>query len=119
MKFGLTGMLAVAALSLVLSGCGQKSQTRNNTVVSPAPIASASYGRHHRRGQNAVPAGSLAPAPVSLNCGNSTPVWVNTRTHVYHVQGDPYYGRTVHGKYECENQAQQEGDRRSGAVRTQ
>lgn len=47
------------------------------------------------------------------NCGAVQAVWVNTKTHVYHEPGDPYYGRTGNGKYMCPSAAKAEGDRRS------
>lgn len=39
------------------------------------------------------------------------PVWVNTRSSVYHYRGMRWYGRTKEGKYICEKDAQAEGDR--------
>ncbi|WP_231289878.1 hypothetical protein [Komagataeibacter europaeus] len=41
-------------------------------------------------------------------------VWVNQNTGVYHLPGDRWYGRTKHGAYACERQAEAEGDHRSG-----
>ena len=37
-------------------------------------------------------------------------VWVNTNSHVYHLQGSKYYGNTKEGKYECKTAADTEGD---------
>jgi hypothetical protein len=40
-------------------------------------------------------------------------VWVNTATKVYHREGDPYYGKTKHGKYMTEEEAIKAGYRAS------
>ncbi len=50
-------------------------------------------------------------APAGLSCPGDRPVWVNTRSGVYHYQGERYYGSTKEGKFECESQAKREGDR--------
>lgn len=39
------------------------------------------------------------------------PVWVNTKTSVYHYQGMRWYGNTKYGKYACEKDAVAEGRR--------
>ena len=38
-------------------------------------------------------------------------VWVNTRTNIYHLEGERRYGRTKHGQFECEKAAKAEDDR--------
>ncbi|AQU86227.1 hypothetical protein B0W47_00755 [Komagataeibacter nataicola] len=64
----------------------------------------------------------LAPAAVHAYTPGSSqtepscpkgdrPVWVNTRTSVYHYRGMRWYGHTKSGKYICEKDAQAEGDR--------
>ena len=50
-------------------------------------------------------------APPGLSCTGDRPVWVNTRSGVYHYAGERYYGSTKEGKFTCERQARQEGDR--------
>ena len=43
---------------------------------------------------------------TNVRCSPSNPkVWVNTQTHVYHMQGDKYYGNTAHGVYMCKRSA--------------
>jgi len=37
-------------------------------------------------------------------------VWVNTSSHVYHMEGSRWYGKTRHGKYMSEEDAISEGD---------
>ena len=45
-------------------------------------------------------AAGQAPIPAGLTCKTQI-VWVNLSTHVYHEQGDPWYGRTKNGAYMC------------------
>lgn len=52
------------------------------------------------------------------NCGAVKAVWVNTKTKVYHEQGDPMYGHTKHGKYMCPSQATKEGYHAAGGRRS-
>ncbi len=99
-------MLAALALSLVACGGGRKAST---TAASPvASPASAMY----KHAKTAGVTGTAQPVP-SMNCGGSEPVWVNERSHVFHLAGDPYYGRTKHGKYMCERDAAKAGYRPS------
>jgi hypothetical protein len=48
---------------------------------------------------------------ANISCPGDRVVWVNTRSHVYHFQGETWFGHTKHGRFECEKQAQGEGDR--------
>ena len=48
---------------------------------------------------------------AGLSCPNDKVVWVNTRSGVYHYQGERYFGSTKQGKFICEKEALHEGDR--------
>ena len=45
------------------------------------------------------------------HCPNDTVVWVNTKTGVYHLRGERWYGATKDGAYVCRKEADAEGDR--------
>jgi len=100
MHVGVRTALALA-LILPLAACGGGKKTTDTTTVNE-PASKAKNAPLY--------AGDTAPKP---NCGAVQPVWVNTKTHVYHEPGDPYYGRTSNGKYMCPSAAKAEGDRRS------
>ncbi len=46
-----------------------------------------------------------------ISCPADHIVWVNTRTGIYHLKGERWFGRTKSGLFECEKAAQAEGDR--------
>jgi hypothetical protein len=81
-------------------------------TVSAPPTGSANRA--------AAPASTPAPSSSSRETSatqapapGSGMVWVNTKTKVYHKEGDPFYGKTKQGKYMTEQEAQQAGYRAS------
>ncbi len=59
----------------------------------------------------AAPPGSAPTMATPAPGGGPGQVWVNTRSHVYHCQGDRYYGNTARGGYMTEQAARAAGDR--------
>jgi hypothetical protein len=49
--------------------------------------------------------------PPGMTCPGDRIVWVNTRSGVYHYQGERYFGSTRQGEFLCEKEARREGDR--------
>jgi len=45
------------------------------------------------------------------HCPKDSVVWVNTKTGVYHLKGERWYGATKQGAYVCRKEADAEGDR--------
>ncbi len=68
--------------------------------------------------ENAVASTTSGEKPRATKAADRTnsetcnQVWVNTATHVYHVQGSFWYGATAHGTYMCEADAKRAGSTR-------
>ena len=45
------------------------------------------------------------------HCPHDEGVWVNTKTGIYHLKGERWYGATKDGAYVCRKEADSEGDR--------
>jgi hypothetical protein len=45
------------------------------------------------------------------HCPADIVVWLNTRSGIYHLKGERWYGRTKHGAYVCKKEADAAGDR--------
>lgn len=97
--------LAVAAAIISLTACGGGGK-KNAAAASSSPAAAGGYTQTKA---GAAGTGAVEPVPAGMNCGGTQPVWVNERSHVFHLAGDPYYGRTKHGKYMCERDAARAG----------
>jgi len=95
---------------------------RPMVTVRPAPAAADA--RNSTSGKVASPSESpAASSPKSTNKtataapvtqaegGGSGKVWVNTKSGVYHKQGDKWYGKTKQGKYMTEDEAVKAGYR--------
>jgi hypothetical protein len=51
------------------------------------------------------------PGDAQQHCPNDTVVWVNTRSGIYHMPGQRWYGNTEEGDYMCQQDADSAGDR--------
>jgi len=69
---------------------------------------SASGSSHTAEPSSALP---QSDKPAAAPPAGSGMVWVNLDSKVYHREGDPWYGKTKHGKYMTEPEAQKEGYR--------
>jgi hypothetical protein len=45
------------------------------------------------------------------HCPSDQVVWANLPTHIYHLRGQRWYGRTKSGAYVCEKEAEANGYR--------
>lgn len=78
-------------------------------AIAVIPAQAAPAGAQASPGRTAG-VGTQATSGAVPACPGDRAVWVNERSRAYHVQGDPLFGRTRHGKYACEAAAKAEGD---------
>ena len=95
--------ILIAACAL-LSACGTTCRDTSN-FASSANVSSADDSDE----DNAVDHSD--EANVQQSCASDTVVWVNKSSGVYHMPGERWYGATAHGKYMCQADADDEGDR--------
>jgi DNA uptake protein ComE-like DNA-binding protein len=85
---------------------GAPSPDTRTESAPPSESRSKSASRSSSRESSASTAPYQAPPSKGM-------VWVNLDTKIYHREGDRWYGKTVHGKYMTEAEAQQAGYRLS------
>lgn len=69
----------------------------------------AADASHHKTAPEMT---STAAMPT---CAAGDPVvWINTKSNVYHAQGDRYFGKTKNGKYACTSAAVAAGAKAAG-----
>lgn len=108
--------LVLALLGAVaLPAFGQTAATRG-----PAPTASPSAAAAHAGAapsQPALASGQFSSEQAAkAHCPADTIVWVNLGgSKAYHTSNDRYFGKTKHGTYMCQKEAEQAGFHAPGA----
>ncbi|MGA9850964.1 MAG: hypothetical protein WBQ45_25420, partial [Roseiarcus sp.] len=76
-------------------------------LPKPAPMTTHPAARATGAGE------FTTEAEAKARCPSDTVVWVNTKSHIYHMAGTRSYGTTKQGAYMCEADANAAGDRAS------
>lgn len=97
---------AAGAASAVASSAAGAASNAAGAMSSAAGAAGAAAGGLANKVAAAIPS--------SLHCGAVPPVWVNSKTHVYHEPSDPLYGKTKAGQYMCASAAVAAGYHKAG-----
>jgi hypothetical protein len=101
-------------------GQGQIEKIRSLVTVSSSPASSSQASDAGSKARPEKETGSsreTSSLPQSDNQQATTPpsgsgmVWVNLDSKIYHREGDRWYGKTKHGKYMTESDAQKAGYR--------
>jgi len=103
----------------IKGGSAGGTETNPNESKPGASEASSSRPSSHNSsstGSNAAqPSGTMNSGASSTQSGQTPPqagmVWVNLDSKVYHREGDRWYGKTKHGKFMSEADAQKAGYR--------
>lgn len=99
------GVIALwATCAIAASGCSKSSAPSTNLATSIPAAANAVKNTAQNAAQSAA----------GLRCSDEV-VWVNLKSRAFHEPGDPYYGKTTHGKYMCRADALAAGYHQAGA----
>jgi hypothetical protein len=106
---------------------GRKDMLKTAAVLIFLGLAAATPAQAQTASSHPA-ARAAAPAPTSLasnqfsseqtakaHCPGDTIVWANLgSSRAYHLSGDRYYGKTKHGAYMCQKEADQAGFHAAG-----
>ncbi len=101
-------VLMLLGVAAALPAHGQTATTRSSAAASSHAAAPAS----HALASNQFSSEQAAKA----HCPSDTIVWANlSGSKAYHTSGDRYFGKTKHGAFMCQKEADQSGFHAAGS----
>jgi hypothetical protein len=94
-------LLLILAASIIFFGIGAASFRPDHATNSTIALAA---------GQSQL-SSFVTEDAAQKHCPADTVVWLNTRSGIYHLKGERWYGRTKHGAFVCKKEADAAGDR--------
>ena len=115
-RAGVSAKTLAKITPLVMAGAAAASSApASASAAAPAPSPAPKAAPRASSAPASTPAASSASASSAVAQTPPSPgmVWVNTSTKVFHREGDPWYGKTKHGKFMTEADAVKAGYRES------
>ena len=106
--------LGAAALAQTTTTPATMAPTTNSTTTTPMTPATGMSGTSSKAGTMRIPASETfkTQAGASAHCPGGTVVWSTlSKTKTYHMSSSKYFGKTKHGAYVCQQDAQAAGFR--------
>ena len=98
---------ALAAVLMSASAASAQSTVQSTSAPGPPAPGAPRQGPPGKPPRAPATAGAVSPG---ISCPGDAVVWVNLRSHGYHMQGDKFFGHTKRGKFMCKKAADAAGD---------
>ena len=109
--FSVTGSVAFMHAASAADATATVSATCNDGTSYSGTSKKGACSGHKGVKEWSAPAAAAPAAAAPAAGGGAGKVWVNTKTKVYHCEGNAFYGKTKEGSYMTEAEAKAAGNR--------
>jgi hypothetical protein len=89
--------------------CAESSRSLDHGIGLLAGLAAPAFAQ--TAAQHPSNPQTRSTGGADMSCPGDKVVWVNTKSRIYHFQGERWFGNTQQGRYMCDHAAAAEGDR--------